>query len=310
MSRGDVIFIVGLGRSGTSALTRVLSLSGCALPESVVAAVDFNPKGCWEPIDIWKLNADFFYRYGTTPGGDPTMRLQAMEFGETEREEYVDKIRAFLSACPRAPVLLIKHPSISEWMDFWLEAARREALAAKVVIPIRHPTEVYASISALDGGDTVSLELSNACWVKLNLLAERHSRALPRVFIEYSSLMTDWRVELARVASALSVRLEPDEAAIDRYLTRDLYRQRRAGPVAETFGYSWTTRVYEILSSAARDGAVDLAALDEIHGAYRASERAFRIAWEEFRRRFERTDLQAMRDGVDNVPVWLAGRDF
>ena len=35
--------------------------------------------------------------------------------------------------------------------NFWFEAAHRASMSAKVVIPIRHPDQVTASLSARDG---------------------------------------------------------------------------------------------------------------------------------------------------------------
>jgi hypothetical protein len=51
MDGKELIFILGMARSGTSALTRVLSLCGCALPKSLKEANDGNPRGFWEPVE-------------------------------------------------------------------------------------------------------------------------------------------------------------------------------------------------------------------------------------------------------------------
>jgi len=56
MCERSVIFVLASRRSGSSALTRVLSLCGCTLPRSVIDATEGNPKGFWEPPDADKLN--------------------------------------------------------------------------------------------------------------------------------------------------------------------------------------------------------------------------------------------------------------
>lgn len=312
MSMRNIILIVGVGRSGTSALTRVLSLCGCTLPKEILGDWNNNPKGCWEPADVLKINHRFMLRHDTECG-DPTMRLQETVFDESEKEKYLRDIQGFLAGSPRGPALLIKQPEITEVMEFWLEAAKREGFSVKVVIPIRNPREVLASIRAVTDaatGETVSEELVNAFWLKRNLLAERHSRGVPRIFTEYPNLINNWRVEVARVSRALSIDLKPDETAISDFLTRDLYRQRCTDPIIETFGYSWITRVYAILSSAAQDGPVDLPVLDEIYYAYRANERTFRIAWDEFRNGLQRIDKQQLLERLERLPVLKSGQDF
>jgi hypothetical protein len=40
-----VLFVLGMARSGTSAMTRVLSLSGAALPPGMIGAAKANPRG-------------------------------------------------------------------------------------------------------------------------------------------------------------------------------------------------------------------------------------------------------------------------
>jgi hypothetical protein len=310
MSGRDVIFIVGMGRSGTSALTRVLSLCGGTLPDVLVAAKEFNEKGSWEPLECWTLNDDFLARHNTM-WYDPTMRLE----GETrvdmpDRQDYVSKISEFLRTCPKGPLLVIKHPVITEVMEFWFEAAMQEGLAVKVIIAIRHPQEVYASWRHIMCEKPLSVELANARWLKYNLLAERHSRGFPRIVVEYSNLLKDWRSEVTRISRNLCIDLKPDEAAVCDFLTSGLHRQKGPGPIVETFGYPWLGCVYDILTSAAQDHPIVLSALDDVYEAYRASERAFRIAWDEFRQEFERRDRSEFHETMKAQPLLHSGRDF
>jgi hypothetical protein len=272
-----------------------------------------NPTGHWEPVDATNLNVEFISRHGLV--GDPSMRLQEIDIDESEREDYVRKIQAFLSGCPQGPALVIKEFRINELMEFWLEAARRDGFSVKVAIAIRHPQEVFASTKATllrpqsmasAASETLTIERFNTFWLKVNLLAERHSRGLPRVFIHYSNLLKDWRVEVARVSKTLSIDLEVDETSIDDFVTPDLHRQVYSGPITETFGYSWITRVYAILSAAAQDGPIDLPSLDEIYHAYRASARAFRTPVDDVENRLS---TQRLREFVDRLPILKSDRD-
>jgi hypothetical protein len=273
-----------MGRSGTSALTRVLSLCGASLPETLLGPNEGNPKGNFEPLEALKFNDAFLFRQGAT-WFDPTLRLQGeVVFDAQEREVYTEQIRAFLEACPEEPLLVIKENRILALSDFWFEAARRAGFAVKIVIPVRHPEEVAASWATRDG---LSYELSAVLWIKYNLLAERRSRRFPRVFVEYSELLNNWRQQITRVAEALSIDLSgSDEAAINAFLTRDLYRQKHSGPPAELFGQPWTGQLYAALSAASHGASLDFHTMDEIFWAFSACERTFRIALDEFRTRF------------------------
>ncbi len=47
--------------------------------------------------------------------------------------------------------------------------------------------------------------LAIAVWLKAYLQAERHARALPRVFVDYANLLDDWRREIARISKTLTM---------------------------------------------------------------------------------------------------------
>lgn len=273
-----------MGRSGTSALTRVLALCGGDLPQALLGATDGNALGHWEPADALALNDAFLARSGAT-WYDPTLRLQGeITFDSEQAAAYVRQIQTFLRSLPAAPFVVIKEPRITALADFWFEAARKIGLAIGVVIAVRQPEEVASSLAARD---QASVELSQALWLKNNLLAERQSRAVPRVFVEYANLLRDWRREVGRVASALSLDLcARDESAIDAFLRQDLRRQRHQGAISEVFGAPWISQVYAALSGAARDEPLDTAMLDVVFSSFRANERAFRVALDDYRARF------------------------
>jgi len=293
----EVIFVLGMGRSGTSALARILSLCGCVLPASLKEPNEANPSGFWEPLDALRLNDEFLLRHQATYF-DPTLRLQAeVSFPRAEVEHYIAQITAFLDGCPSGSPLIIKDPRITALFDFWLQAAHQAGFRAKAIIPIRHPQEVVASLAARV---EAPLELWHALWLKYNLLAEVCSRPLPRVFIEYSSLLRDWRGQLARISRSLEVALETEEtvAAVDAFLTRDLHRQRSSGPIPEVFGYPWIADTYTILSEAARDQPLGMGRLDEILRTYRICERAFRVSLDDSRR------MLPARAPDDGIMTW------
>ncbi len=293
MTRKEILFILGVGRSGTSMLARILSLCGGALPERLKDPNPANPTGFWEPLEALKLNDEFLLRHHATYF-DPTLRLQGeVPISRDEKDSYVGQIRAFLEQCPDAPLLVVKEPRITALFEFWLEAAEQAGFTPKVVIPIRHPQEVVASLAAWV---EASPQLWSALWLKYNLLAERYSRHLPRVFIEYANLLGDWRLQVARISRSLGIELAPDEgASIDAFLNPNLHRQRRPEPIDEPFAYPWLSDTYALLSEAAHDRPLDVAQLDEIMRVYRTCERSFRISLDAARNKLP---ARAPRDGI------------
>ena len=281
-ARPVALFVLGMARSGTSALTRVLSLCGGTLPAGMLGASASDPTGFWEPRAAVYINEAILHRHGSA-GFDLTLRLQEEgAFDAEEKAACIAKIRAFLTTLPAAPLVVIKDPKITALSGMWFEAARMAGFNVMAVIAVRHPQEVTASFAA---AVRASPEFASALWLKYSLLAERDTRGLPRVFVEYANFVEDWRREVKRISVALAIDLSTrDEAAIEEFLTPDLHRQRHCGPVAEPFGADWISAVYEALRAAARDEPLDESALDRVYEAYRASEHGFRTAFKDFHR--------------------------
>jgi hypothetical protein len=286
--RPVALFILGLGRSGTSALTRVLSLCGATLPAGLVGAIANNPRGCWEPRAAVHLNETILRRHGSS-GYDLTLRMQEEgAFDAKENAACVAKIRAYLSTLPSAPVVVIKEPKMTALSGMWFEAARLAGFDIATVVAVRHPDEAVASLARRASRQNyvhVSPELGTAWWLKYTLLAERDTRAVSRVFVEYANLLEDWRREVKRISTALAIDLNaPDEGAIDEFLTPELQNHRHEGPVAEPFGGDWISAVYKALHAAARDEPWDESELNRVFEMYQSSERGFRTAFKDFDR--------------------------
>jgi hypothetical protein len=282
------LFVLGFGRSGTSALTRVLSLCGAALPPGLLGATSENPRGCWEPRAAIHLNETILRRHGSS-GYDLTLRMQdEATFDADENAADIAKIKAFLTRLPTARLVVIKEPKITTVSGIWLEAAREAGFDVAAVIAVRHPQEVIGSLerrAARQNYVQASPELTSAWWLKYTLLAERDTRGVPRVFVEYANLLEDWRREVKRISAALEIDLSTqDEEAVEEFLTPDLRHHRNGGPVPEPFGTDWMSVVYEALGAAARDEPWDASALDRVFEAYRASEHGFRTAFQDSHR--------------------------
>lgn len=279
-TRPVVLFVLGPQRSGTSALTRVLSLCGGTLPAAMLGADANNPLGYWEPRAAISLNETILRRLGTN-WYDPSLRfLDDDAVAPDENKACVEKIAAYLSTLPAAPLVVIKEPRITTLSDLWFEAARQAGFDVASVIAVRHPQEVISSIVK---SWHVSPALASALWLKCNILAERNTRGVPRVFVDYANLLDDWRREMKRISTELPVELHTqDEDAIEQFITPSLHRQRHRGPVTDLFGADWISLVYEALHDAAQDDSVDFSTLDRVFASYRQGERDFRKAFEDF----------------------------
>jgi hypothetical protein len=303
-ARPVVLFVLGMTRSGTSALTRVLSLCGATLPSGMKGADSHNLSGYWEPRASLLLNHAILRRNGSTMF-DPSLRLQEKgAFDAKEEAACIAKIKAFLNTMPAAPLLVIKDLQITALAGMWFEAAQLAGFDIAAVIAVRHPQEVLASLSTFLR--RTSSELASATWLKFTLLAERHTRGVPRVFVDYANLLDDWRREITRISTALAIDLNTrDEGAIDEFLTPGLRRQQYCGPVPDRFGADWMSTVYKVMRTAARDEPWDESVLDRVFEAYRASEHDFRVAFENCRELSNSVLARLMRPSVMKMNLEL-----
>ncbi|WP_242638568.1 sulfotransferase family protein [Mycolicibacterium sp. S2-37] len=278
---------MGFGRSGTSALTRVLSLCGAVLPAGLLGATSSNPRGYWEPRAAIHLNETILRRHGAS-AYDVKLCPDNAATTSAQSAASIAEIAKFLTTLPTEPVVVIKEPKMTAVSGLWFEAARLTGFDVATVIAVRHPAECIGSVEKRTHHQLYvgsSPELVSAWWLKYSLLAERETRGLPRVFVEYSNLLEDWHREVKRISTALEVDLgAQDEIAINDFLKPELRHHRHERTVLEPFGTDWIRPTYEAMSAAARDEQWDQSVLDRVFEAYRASESGFRLAFEDSRR--------------------------
>jgi hypothetical protein len=275
----DLIFIVGMHRSGTSALTRVLSLCGAALPAALMAPNSGNPTGYWEPADAMELN-DRFLHARSSSWSDPGLTFRNTPRDHAGFARYVALIRDYLALIgdflahgvdPGGPVV-IKEPRITALLPYWLAAAVDAGFAPKVIHIFRNPADVASSLAARDG---MGFDRACALWQKYNLLGEHDARTLPRAFVAYEALIADWECTINRCAAEIGVGVRVDAAtrcAVETFLLPKL--QHHCSGTIERDALAPTQRkavrrAYAMLQRAA-NGAVDTAAFDSLLREYSA----------------------------------------
>ncbi|MEE2855700.1 MAG: sulfotransferase family protein [Actinomycetota bacterium] len=278
-----VVFVLGMSRSGTSAMARVVSLCGAALPSGLIGGMPANPLGFWEPRRTWNLNRAILRRHGSA-WADPTLRLQERPFTAKQMARYISRAQAFFDTLPDDPLVVIKDLQITALPDIWFEAARRAGYDIAVLIALRHPQEVIDSHRVMMKERHASPELIASNWLKYTLLAERQTRHLRRVVVDYGNLLKNWRREMERISAALNVEFSPDSEAIDGYLREGERHHCYEGPMPQPFGMDWMATTYRTLHRAANDDPWSTDDLDRVFGGYRASEHTFRIAVGSFER--------------------------
>lgn len=257
--------VLGMHRSGTSAMTQVLALAGATLPENVMPGDEHNAKGYFEPWRIAVFN-DQRLRAAGGAWDDPfTFPYRAL--GSRDEKRWITRATDLFDeefAGARHP--LMKDPRVSVLGPMWRTVLDDLGLAARAVIPVRHPLEVAGSLAKRDG---FPVEKSLLMWTAYMLAAERYSRDMPRAIVPYDGLLADWRGQVARIEAAHGAPL-PDLTpqagkAIDSFLTKDLRHNQATQDLAGVPRVgALTAQVYDWFLAAAQDQPRPVEALAEV----------------------------------------------
>lgn len=214
--------VLGMHRSGTSAVTQLLALAGADLPVNVMPGDEHNAKGYFEPWKIAIFN-DERLRAGGSAWDDPFAYPFRPLDDAADADWTARAVRLFGEEFPTARWPLMKDPRATVLLPMWRRVLEETDVAARCVIPVRHPLAVAGSLRRRDG---FADEKSVLVWSAYMLAAEAYTRDLPRVFVGYDALLADWRREAARIEAAHGAPLpgltEESAAEIDGFLTADL----------------------------------------------------------------------------------------
>jgi len=259
--------VLGMHRSGTSAVTQLLGLAGAQLPAHVMPGDEHNAKGYFEP---WKIALFNDERLRAAGGAwDDVFGFPYRPLPRREERRWLSKAEALFEeeyADVRTP--LLKDPRVTVLMPFWRTLFDDMGVATRCVIPVRHPLAVAGSLARRD---RFPPQKSVLLWTSYMLAAEAYTRDLPRVFVDYDRLLGDWRGEVARMESAHGAPLPKltDRAAksIDRFLTPDLRHNAGAGDLMDLgWAGELAQMVFEELSAAAADRPANGGALEMASG--------------------------------------------
>jgi hypothetical protein len=144
------VLVLGMHRSGTSALTRVLNLLGLdAGHEVLMGASESNPTGHWEVEALTAFNDRLLDELGgrwSAPPEADRARLVAMAEGARGQEAATRHADAFAGTA-----WVWKDPRVCLLLPFWRAVLARSGEAPAEVVALRDPTEIAGSLAARDG---------------------------------------------------------------------------------------------------------------------------------------------------------------
>lgn len=262
------LLVLGMHRSGTSAVTRVLNLLGCALPDNLIGPSDSNETGHWESVAAMQLNDAILASAGSSWLDWGAINEDWRQSGL--RAEMLGRIgQVIQDHVALGPLFALKDPRSCRVADLWLAAMAEAKVEPRVLLMLRNPAEVCAS---LEERDLMTPGYGQLLWLRHVLDAEYYSRGVRRVVCRYDQLMRNWPGVVDRIKTGLGIALPRNtpavHAEIEQYLKGDYrHHERSADAVLGDPGQSaWLRRTFAIMMAWSEQGEnkADHAELDRI----------------------------------------------
>ncbi|MBL39628.1 MAG: hypothetical protein CMP07_14605 [Xanthomonadales bacterium] len=249
------LLIIGMHRSGTSAVARIVNMLGFNLgpSESMGEPSSDNPKGFWEQLPVRNLN-DFLLRsVGATWDNPHSFAVDNLT--ERTRFNFFRLADRFVSRLRGDAPWAIKDPRLSLTMDAWRPLLQEPA----VLFVYRNPIEVAGSLQARNN---FPIRYGLALWEKYVVEALENSRGLPLVTVDYQDIVSDPVGTTGRLEKQLSEYFPGMLTAIPeddllKFIDPDLNHQR-SSPDDTQLGVCLNERQRELVAALERAGAGDL----------------------------------------------------
>ena len=249
------IFILGMHRSGTSAVARVLNLMGAYFgTEGISTGVnEENEKGFWERRDVRDLNDTILHTEGcdwdAVADFDPSaIAMESLGVYRSCAAKIVHDLDAHRP-------WFVKEPRFCVLFPLW-----RPTLEVPVCLHIyRNPLEVAHSLKVRNG---MPVPVGLALWEVYNTRALHASQGLPRLVVSYLDLLRNAEAVIASVRARLQsvggydLRM-PGPGEVAGFLAEGLYHQRQGVEALSREATSSQLDLFHSLEDARKTGDVD-----------------------------------------------------
>jgi hypothetical protein len=275
------ILVLGMHRSGTSALARITNFLGATLPRHLLPANKTNPRGHWESAPLVALHDQLLTALDSSWDDWRTPGSRWKESDAAGR--FAGRLRMVIDEeFGNAPLIVLKDPRICRTLPYWMSILEKSGIRSAPVIIVRNPLEVAESLRARD---RMSFEKAMLLWLRHMLDAEFETRHLARNIVTFDALLEDWKLLAAQTAGRLGISWprQPGDAAHDvrEFLDLELHNHRatQAELEAHTEVPNWVKTAYRALTQLCDEpkGAEPKRELDRVRHAFSESAKIFGV---------------------------------
>ena len=214
------ILVLGMHRSGTSAVTGALRLCGVELGSELMQPGPDNPKGFWEHAGVVAIHDRLLAALGRAwndPRPLPAGWLQS-EAAKTAGKDLERLLRLEFSG---SPLWAVKDPRMCRLLPLWWPILRRMKVEPAALFVLRHPREVADSLVARNNWPP---GLSRLLWIEHLLDAQAATDGVPRVVLPYESLLQGPEAALGGAFEQLGIAMpactQAQRLALDQFVSK------------------------------------------------------------------------------------------
>ena len=195
------IFVIGMHRSGTSAMAGALHQLGIPIGKDIMAPNQYNEKGYFENNKVYHLNDEIFEFLGVN--WHTTYLLEESWHERQDLQPFKNKIIQILDEeFENEELFLIKDPRISILAPVWIEVFEGLGIEMKWIMMLRHPYEIQESLKRRENFG----ELKTAMlWMDHMLRSERRSRKFLRLIVDFQELLDNPNNTIREVCNKLQL---------------------------------------------------------------------------------------------------------
>ncbi len=262
----NALLILGMHRSGTSALTRVCNLLGADLGDRLMPAAADNERGFWEQEDVVVLHEALLKQ--VLANWRDVFPLSEDWLTRPAVSDFQSKLKTLLAELfSQRPLWAVKDPRLSLTLPAWDPVFQTLQVTPLAILMLRHPHEVAQSLLARD---KIPLAEGYAIWLHYALMAERHSRGMKRLVVSYLDVLEHTAHTMEAIASRLGFAwphaYAQKQSEIEAFLSRDL-KHHAAGSEIELPPV--VGAVYRSLLQSAKTGVIDTQTLDRAYAEWK-----------------------------------------
>ncbi len=182
---GNVVVVLGMHRSGTSAFTGALKIAGFDLGRDIMQANEYNVKGYFENNKIVELN-DKILGYFNASWDSMFFLPENWEEDERLKQSKLDAMQIINSEFNRKSNIAIKDPRFGILLPFWKSVFETLQIKPNFCVVLRSPIEISLS---LENRDHFSIQKSHILWTNYLMAIELSTRAEKRIFIDFPDFL-------------------------------------------------------------------------------------------------------------------------